>query len=80
MKVEEDTKIIAVPADPKLRVMKADDFEEFSIAYDGAKHIIENWFLYYDGLGTAESKGWKDGDYSMGEIEKWAVGEKSDAN
>ena len=70
---EEDTKIIAVPADPKLCVMKADDFQEFSITYDGAKHIIENWFLYYDGLGTAESKGWKDGQYAMKEIEKWAV-------
>ena len=70
---EEDTKIIAVPADPKLCVMKVDDFQEFSITYDGAKHIIENWFLYYDGLGTAESKGWKDGQYAMKEIEKWAV-------
>ncbi|MCB9292574.1 MAG: inorganic diphosphatase [Lewinellaceae bacterium] len=75
---EEDTKIIAVPADPAKRVMKADDFQEFSITYDGAKHIIENWFLYYDGLGTAESKGWKDGDYAMKEIEKWAVGKKGE--
>ena len=72
---EEDTKIIAVPADPQLRVMKADNFQEFSITYDGAKHIIETWFLYYDGLGTAESKGWKDGQYAMKEIEKWAIGQ-----
>lgn len=72
---EEDTKIIAVPADPQLRVMKADNFQDFSITYDGAKHIIETWFLYYDGLGTAESKGWKDGQYAMKEIEKWAIGQ-----
>ncbi|MCB9049157.1 MAG: inorganic diphosphatase [Lewinellaceae bacterium] len=77
---EEDTKIIAVPADPKLRVMKADDFQDFSITYDGAKHIIENWFLYYDGLGTAEFKGWKDGHNAMKEIEKWAVNTDSDAS
>ncbi len=70
---EEDTKIIAVPADSNLRVMRAADFQDFSIAYDGAKHIIENWFLYYDGLGTAEFKGWEDGQYAMKEIEKWAV-------
>jgi len=70
---EEDTKIIAVPADPGLQVMKADDFQEFSIAYDGAKHIIQNWFLYYDGLGTAEFKGWQDEQHAMEEIRKWAV-------
>ena len=74
---EEDTKIIAVPADPQLRVMNADNFQDFSITYDGAKHIIETWFLYYDGLGTAESKGWKDGQYAMKEIEKWAMGKEA---
>lgn len=70
---EEDTKIIAVPVDPSLQVMKADDFQEFSIAYDGAKHIIQNWFLYYDGLGTAEFKGWQDEAKALEEIRKWAV-------
>ena len=76
---EEDTKIIAVPADPKLRVMNASDFQDFSIAYDGAKHIIENWFLYYDGLGTMEFKGWKNGQYAMQEIDKWALNKDADA-
>ncbi len=66
-----DTKIIAVPADSSLQVMKAGDFQEFSMAYDGAKHIIENWFLYYDGLGTTEFKGWRDEQYALEEVRKW---------
>ncbi len=70
---EEDTKIIAVPADSSLQVMKANNFQEFSIAYDGAKHIIQNWFLYYDGLGTTEFLGWDNEQQARMEIEKWAI-------
>lgn len=68
-----DTKIIAVPADSSRQVMKANDFLSFSMAYDGAKNIIENWFLYYDGLGTTEFRGWKDEQYALEEIRRWAI-------
>lgn len=68
-----DTKIIAVPADSSLQVMKAQNFQEFSITYDGAKHIIENWFLYCDGLGATAFKGWRDEQFALEEVRKWMV-------
>ena len=68
-----DTKIIAVPADSSRQVMKAQNFQEFSITYDGAKHIIENWFLYYDGLGATAFKGWRDEQFALEAVRKWMV-------
>jgi inorganic pyrophosphatase len=48
---EIDTKLIAVPVDTSLRVMHATDFMTFTIKYNAAQQIIENWFLNYKGLG-----------------------------
>jgi|AntRauTorckE5430_2_1112549.scaffolds.fasta_scaffold11958_2 inorganic pyrophosphatase len=55
-----DTKIIAIPMDTTLQTLSPESFTEFSIRYDGARHIIETWFLYYDGLGTNTFEGWLD--------------------
>jgi inorganic pyrophosphatase len=55
---ELDTKVIAVPTDATLQTITPADFTDFSIRYDGARHIIETWFLYYDGLGTNTFEGW----------------------
>ncbi|NRA50364.1 MAG: inorganic diphosphatase [Phaeodactylibacter sp.] len=57
---ELDTKVIAIPTDPGLQTMAPVDFSDFSIRYDGVRHIIETWFLYYDGLGTCTFEGWLD--------------------
>ncbi len=57
---EEDTKIIAVPANPKNRTIQATTFADFSIDYPIARKMIEDWMLNYDGMGQAISKGWKD--------------------
>lgn len=67
-----DTKIIAVPADSSLQTMQPADFADFSIQYDGAKHILETWFLYYDGLGTNTYEGWADEAKAMELVRKWA--------
>jgi inorganic pyrophosphatase len=69
---ERDTKIIAIPTDTSLQVAPIADFQTFSIDYDGARHIIETWFMYYDGLGTNKFMGWKDEHYAMSLIEKWS--------
>jgi inorganic pyrophosphatase len=69
---EADTKIVAIPIDSSLQIIPASDFITFSINYDGAKHIIENWFLYYDGLGTNKFKAWKDEKYAMKLIKSWS--------
>ncbi len=68
---EADTKIIAIPVDTSLQTMRITGFEHFMIDYDAARHLIEIWFMNYDGLGTNEFRGWKNEDYAEKEIEKW---------
>ena len=57
---EEDTKIIAVPAEPKNRTIQATTFADFTVNYPMARKMIEDWMLNYDGMGHAISRGWKD--------------------
>jgi len=68
---EADTKLIAIPADTSLQTMRIEGFEDFMIDYDAARHLIETWFMNYDGLGTNEFRGWRNEDYAEKEIEKW---------
>ena len=70
---EIDTKIIAVPANEADRVLQTDRFMDFLTQYDGAKRIIQDWFLNYKGIGTVELDGWRDDAYAREEIKKWAV-------
>ncbi len=70
---ENDTKIIGVPADPKLQVIKATNFQDFSHQYDAAKRIIETWFVHYQGYGTVQVIAWEDEVSALAEIEKWAL-------
>lgn len=70
---ENDTKIIGVPADPALRVIRATNFEQFLLEYDAAKRIIETWFVHYQGYGTVQVLGWEDEKAALAEIEKWAL-------
>ena len=70
---EIDTKIIAVPANEADRVLKTDRFVDFLTQYDGAKRIIQDWFLNYKGIGVVQLDGWRDDAYARTEIEKWAV-------
>lgn len=68
---EMDTKVIAIPRDTALQTLSPKDFTDFSIRYDGARHIIETWFLYYDGLGTNTFKGWIDEKKATALIRKY---------
>lgn len=70
---ELDTKIIAVPTDSSLQVIDAENFQDLLIRYDGARRIIETWFLQYKGIGQTELKGWRDEQDALAEIERWAV-------
>jgi inorganic pyrophosphatase len=66
-----DTKIIAVPRDSTLRVIKATDYRSLLMEYDGARRIIEEWFLNYKGLGATDLIGWKDEQFANQEINRW---------
>ena len=68
---EIDTKIIAVPVDPELRIFDVGDFQDFLLHHDAAKRLIETWFLNYKRRGTMELIRWEDDQYALQEIEKW---------
>ncbi|WP_321252765.1 inorganic diphosphatase [Psychroserpens sp.] len=55
---ELDYKIIAVPIDKKMQIIKANNYLEFSENYAELKQIIELWFYNYNKDDTAVIKGW----------------------
>lgn len=67
---EVTTKIIAVPLDSNLRIIDVTHFRDFFMQYDGAKRMVEEWFLYYKGLGSVQLLGWEDEHYAMEEIRR----------
>jgi len=57
---EQDFKVIAIPAEEKLRTISATTFKDFVENYEPAKNIIESWFLNYDPNDETEIQGWAD--------------------
>lgn len=74
---EIDTKIIAIPADERLRTIDVDNFLDFALANDAAKRIIELWFLNYKGPNTTQLIRWEDEAYAWREVEKWKINAKT---
>ncbi len=70
---EWDNKVLATPADPSLRIIRATNWREFQQEYSAARHLIETFFLYYDGLGTMTLMGWGDESAAVAEVRKWAL-------
>ena len=70
---EEDHKVLAIPVDPKLRIIKAENWVEFQQQYSAVRHILELFFMYYDGLGTMTVLGWSDEKAAMAEVKKWQL-------
>ncbi|MBU6343208.1 MAG: inorganic diphosphatase [Bacteroidetes bacterium] len=68
---ELDHKVLAIPADPNLRIIDATDWDSFQKNYSAIRHILELFFLYYDGLGVMTLMGWGDDQEAREEIEKW---------
>ena len=68
-----DAKIVAVPIDSTLSIIKANDFQTFMIDYFAVKQIIQDWFLNYKGLGKMKMLGWRDENFALQQIEKWQI-------
>lgn len=68
---ELDTKIIAIPADPEKRIIKADNYQSFMVQYNPVKNMIQDWFLSYKGLGQMKLLGWRNDQHAITEIKKW---------
>lgn len=62
--------IIASPLDTVLQLTQTTTFQEFITKNAGEKQIIQDWFLYQNGLGKTELVGWKDEKYAFDLIEK----------
>ncbi len=68
---ELDHKVLAVPVDPALRIIDATDWNSFQLYYSAIRHILETFFLYYDGLGTMTLLGWGNATEAQQEVAKW---------
>jgi len=68
---ELDHKVLAIPVDPALRIIDATDWDSFQLNYSAIRHILETFFLYYDGLGTMLLMGWGDAAEAQQEVAKW---------
>jgi inorganic pyrophosphatase len=70
---ELDHKVLAIPVDPAHRIIRATSWAEFQRDYSAIRHILELFFMYYDGLGTMTVMGWGDEDAALAEVKKWAI-------
>jgi inorganic pyrophosphatase len=70
---ELDHKVLAIPIDPARRIIRATDWATFQRDYSAIRHIIETFFIYYDGLGTMTLMGWGDEHAALEEVKKWQL-------
>jgi inorganic pyrophosphatase len=70
---EWDNKVLAIPVDPALRIIRATSWGEFQMEYSAARHIIEQFFLNYDGPGVMTPCGWADEHAAVEEVKKWQL-------
>jgi len=70
---ELDNKVLAIPVDSGKRIIRATGWQSFQQEYSAARHLIELFFLYYDGLGTMTLMGWADEQAALDEVKKWQL-------
>jgi inorganic pyrophosphatase len=70
---EWDNKVLAIPVDPALRIISATNWVEFQLNFSAARHIIEQFFLNYDGPGVMTLHGWADEQAAIEEVKKWQI-------
>ena len=68
---ETDNKIIAIPADEKLRIIKAANFDDFSTQYPEIRKMIGTWFENYDLNDQVKILRWTGENAALQEIKKW---------
>lgn len=70
---ENDTKIIAIPAEDNLKVFDVDSAGQYPENYEAVKAIVKLWFLNYKGGGKMDFKQWGDEKSARTVIEKWKI-------
>ena len=56
--------ILASPIDTSLQLIQSNSYQQFLIQHTGMHQIIQDWFLYEEGLGKVELVDWKDERYA----------------
>jgi len=57
--------VVASPLDTVLQLTPTTNFQEFITENAGEKQIIQDWFLYQNGVGKTDLVGWKDEKYAL---------------
>ena len=70
---EKDSKIIAVPIDESLRIMRTHSYESFHSEFFDAKQLIQSWFVGYKEGSVIKFISWEDEKAAKIEIEKWSI-------
>lgn len=65
---ERDDKLIALPMDPALRTVEADDIHELP---EAARDILVTWLLNYDPVDGAQLIAVKGKDQALATVERW---------
>lgn len=68
---ELDHKVLAIPLEESKQIVRVDGWADFQQRYSAIRHILELFFLYYDGLGVMTLMGWEDETAAMEEVKKW---------
>jgi inorganic pyrophosphatase len=66
---ERDDKLVALPVDPALRTVEADDIHELP---EAARNILVTWLLNYDPEDGAELIAVKGKADALATVERWA--------
>lgn len=67
--------VIAIPADSTLQSIQAYNFVDFITEYDASRHILQQWFLNYQGREMFGFTGWRDEHYARQLIADWKLKE-----
>lgn len=70
---EIDTKIIAIPAEDKLRVINATSYYDLNKDYSALMDIIKLWFTSYKSNSLVEFIEWGNETDAITEIEQWSL-------
>lgn len=65
--------VMAIPSDTTLQSIRIGGFVDFITEYDAARHILQQWFLNYQGRGVFDFSGWQDEYYTRQLIADWKL-------
>ena len=53
------------PHNPKLRIIRAGNYQDFSTAYDQTRTLIQNYLVQREGLGKVERVRWQNEQFAL---------------